>query len=255
MLTHRERVRVTSVTCLLLAVLTIPPSFACTQLYAPKEIAPDFSVEVMNHGMGIADLHVEVWEHGLSSGNSKPVLVAITNHHGAASFHLERPGAYSISVKNIELALPEEIVIKGTASKGALAKIAIQLPEDSILAVRSISGSIHVQSRTDKNVANPEAPLVDLAAGIKLTLIRAHSEEIVESHLTSEVGEFSFSALPDGLYFLHIEAPADATMQRRALDGYIPVAINAAAKMPNLNLNTFPGICTSFAYRNGAERS
>ncbi len=148
-----------------------------------------------------------------------------------------------------------EIILKRTSSKGALAKIVIQLPDNEILSVRSISGSIHGQVMAD-SLANSTDPLpIDFAVGVKLTLIRARSEKIVESHLASESGAFSFSALPDGLYFLHVKAPADAATHRRALDGYIPIAIDPSAKVANLNLYASPGICASLAYRNGDEHS
>jgi hypothetical protein len=121
--------------------------------------------------------------------------------------------------------------------------------------VRSISGSIHGQVMAD-NLANSTDSLpIDFTLGVKLTLIRARSEKIVESHVASESGSFSFSALPDGLYFLHVQAPADTATHRRGIEGYIPIAIDPSAKVPNLNLYTSPGICASFAYRNGDEPS
>jgi hypothetical protein len=253
---HRKRVTwAASVVCFLVVVLATSSSSACTYSYDPKEVNRKFSVEITDHGRGIADLHLEVYESMSLSGNSKPALEAITDGHGVASFKLARPGAYRISIKNIELSPDEEIVLKRTPSTGALKKIAIQLPDNHVLSVRSISGSIHGQVMAD-NLANSTDPLpIDFALGVKLTLIRARSEEIVESHLASESGSFSFSALPDGLYFLHLEAPAHAATHRRALDGYIPITIDPSAKVPNLNLYTFPGICTSLAYRNRDEPS
>ena len=255
-LAHRKRITwAVSVVCFAAIILSASSSSACTYLYDPKEVSRNFSVEVTVHGRGIADLHLEVYKSGSSSGNSKPALEAITGDHGVASFKLAHPGAYRISIKNMELSPDEEIILKRTPSTSTVQKIEIQLPDNDVLSVRSISGLIHGQVRAD-NLANYEVPpLIDLASGVKLTLIRARSEEVVESHVASESGAFSFSALPEGLYFLHVEAPADAATHRRALDGYIPIAIDPSAKVPNLNLYTFPGICVSFAYRNGDEPS
>jgi len=253
---HRKRITcAASVACCLVVAFSASFSSACTYLYDPKEVSRDFSVEVTHHGRGIADLHLEVYESMSLSGNSKPALEAITDGHGVASFKLARPGAYRISIKNIELSPDEEIILKRTSSTGALQKISIRLPDNDVLSVRSISGSIHEQVMAD-NLANSTDPLpIDFALGLKLTLIRARSEEVVESHVASESGSFSFSALPDGLYFLHVEAPADAATHRRALDGYIPITIDPSAKVPNLSLYTSPGICVSLAYRNGDEPS
>jgi hypothetical protein len=243
------------VVCFLVVVLSVSSSSACTYSYDPKEVNREFSVEITDHGRGIADLHLEVYESMSLTGNSKPPLEAVTDDHGIASFKLAGPGAYRISIENIELSPDEEIILKRTPSTSALQKIVIQLPDNEILSVRSISGSIHGQVMSD-NFANSTDPLpIDFALGVKLTLIRARSEKIIESHLASESGSFSFSALPDGLYFLHLEAPADAATHRRVLDGYIPIAIDPSAKVPNLNLFTSPGICTSLAYRNEDEHS
>jgi hypothetical protein len=238
--------------CFLVVVLSTSSSSACTYSYDPKEVNRDFSIEITDHGRGIADLHLEVYESGSSSGNSKLALEAITDDHGVASFKLARPGAYRISIKNIELSPDEEIILKRTPSTATVQKIVIH---NGVLSVRSVSGSIHGQVRTDNLASYEVPPLIDFAPGVKLTLIRARSEEIIESHVANESGSFSFSALPDGLYFLHVEAPADAATHRRALDGYIPIAIDPSAKVPNLNLYVFPGICISLAYRNGDEPS
>jgi hypothetical protein len=253
---HRKRgAWAASMACFVAVTLSASSSSACTKLYEPKEVSRNFSVEITDHGRGIADLHLEVYESMSLSRHAKPDLEAITDDHGVASFKLPHPGAYRVSIKNIEGFSDEEIILKRTPSKGALQNIEIQLPDDDMLSVRSISGSIHGQVMAD-NLANSTDPLpIDFALGVKLTLIRARSEEIVESHTASESGSFSFSALPDGLYFLHIEGPADAASHRRALDGYIPIRIDPTAKAPNLNLFTFPGICASFAYRNGDEAS
>jgi len=254
---HRKRATwAVLLVCLLAVVLAASSSSACTYSYEPKEVTGVFSVEVTDQGRGIPDLHLEVHESGSSSANSKPALEVITDDHGVASFKLAHPGAYRISIKNIEFYSPEEeIILNRRPSTGALQKIVIQLPDNDVLPVRSISGSIHGQVMAD-NFANSTDPLpIDFALGVKLTLIRARSEKIVESHMASESGAFSFSALPDGLYFLHVEAPADAATHRRAVDGYIPIAIDPSAKTPNLNLYTGPGICASFAYKNGDEPS
>ena len=255
--THRKRVTwAVSVVCFVVVVLATSSSWACTYSYDPKEVSRNFSIEITDQGRGIADLHLEVYESVASSDKSKPVLEAITDNHGVASFKLARPGAYRISIKNIEFYAPEEeIILKRAPSAGALHKIVVKLPDKDVLSVRSASGSIHGQVMSD-NLANSTDPLpIDFALGVKLTLIRARSEDIVESHAASESGSFSFSALPDGLYFLHIEVPADAATHRRALDGYIPITIEPSAKTPNLNLYTSPGICTSFAYKNEDEPS
>jgi hypothetical protein len=253
---HRKRgAWATSMVCFLAVTLSASSSSACTKLYEPKEVGRDFSVEITAHGRGIADLHLEVYESMSSSGHAKPVLEAITDDHGVASFKLVHPGAYRVSIKNIERFSDEEIILKRTPSKGSVQNIEIQLPDDDVLSVRSVSGSMHGQVMVD-NFAKSTDPLpIDFALGVKLTLTRARSEEIVESHTASESGSFSFSALPDGLYFLHIEAPADAASHRRALDGYIPITIDPTANALNLNLYTSPGICTMFAYKNGDELS
>ena len=253
---HRKGVAwATSVACFLVVTLSASSSSACTKLYDPKEVSSNFSVEVTDHGRGIADLHLEVYESMSLSGHAKPALEAITDDHGVASFKLVHPGAYRVSIKNIERFSDEEIILKRTPSRRALQNIEIRLLDDDVLSVRSISGSIHGEVIAD-NLANSTDSLpIDFALGVKLTLIRARSEEIVESHVASQSGSFSFSALPDGLYFLHVEAPADAATHRRALDGYITIVIDPSAKAPNLNLYTFPGICASFAYRNGDETS
>jgi hypothetical protein len=231
-------------------VLATSSSWACTYSYDPKEVARGFFVEITDHGKGIADLHVQVHESGVSSENSKLALDAITDDHGIASFHLAHPGAFRISIKDIELTPDEEITLNKTPSKSALVKIVIELPQ-GVLSVRSISGSIHGQVRTD-NLANyGESPLIDLSPAVKLTLIRARSEKIVESHVANESGSFSFSALPGGLYLLHVEAPADPVTHGRAVDGYIPIAIDPFAKVSSLDLHTSPGTCVPFAYWNG----
>ena len=235
--------------CLLIVTSIVPSSSACTYEYNPKEVDPDFVVGITDHGKGVANLHVEVEESRFSTEKSTLALEAITDEHGMASFHVPHPGAFTISIKNIELAPPEDIIVKGTTSKGALPNIAIQLPENDILIVRSISGSIHGQVRTADPV-NYEA-LVDFGPRVKLTLISARSEEIVESHMANDSGGFSFSALPQGLYFLHLEAQPEPAAHRRALSEYIPIAIDPLAKMPNLDLYMSPGTCVDFSYRNG----
>lgn len=241
--------------CFLNIVLATSSLSACTYSYDPKEVNRSFAVEITDHGKGIADLHLEVYEFG-PSAKSKPALVAITDNHGMASFTLAHPGAYTISVKNIEFYAPEgEITLKEAPSTGALHKVVIELPDNDVLSVRSISGSISGQVMADNFAASTDPLPIDFALGVKLTLIRARSEEIVESHMASESGSFSFSALPDGLYFLRIEVPRDAATHRRALEGYIAIAIDPSAKVPHLNLFVSPGICTSFGYKNVNEPS
>jgi hypothetical protein len=244
-----------SAVCFLGLVLTTSSSLACTYSYDPKEVNRDFSVEITDHGRGIADLHVEVHESGVSTENSKIALDATTDDHGVASFKFARPGAYRISIKNIELSPEEEIILKGAPSTAALQKIVIQLRDSTVLSVQSVSGSIHGEVRASNPADYEVLPLADFAAEVKLTLIRARSEKIIESHMASESGAFSFSALPEGLYFLHVEAPSDVSTRRPALNGYIPIAIDPLAKTPNLNLYTLPASCVSFAYRNGDEPS
>lgn len=247
---HRNRVA-WAASAVYFLVLATSSSLACTYLYDPKEVTRNFSVEITDQGRGVGDLHLQVHESGVSSENSKLVLEAITDDHGVASFRLARPGAFRISIKDIELTPDEEITFKRTPSKGALQKIVIEMPQ-GVLSVRTISGLIHGQVPVD-NLAKEAPALIDLVPGVKLTLMRARSEEIVESHVASESGSFSFSALPDGLYFLHVEAPADIATHHRAVDGYIPIAIDPSAKVSTLNLHTSPGVCVSFAYRNGDE--
>jgi hypothetical protein len=236
--------------CFLLVILTTQSSSACTYLYDPKEVTRDFSVEITDHGRGIANLHLQL-EETVSANKSKHALMAITDDHGVAWFRDVRPDAYTISIKNIALSPPEDIIVRGTPTEGAVQKIAIQLPDSDVLAVRSISGSIHGQMRTNDPVNYLE--LVDFGAGVKLTLILARSEKVVESHVADESGGFSFSALPEGLYFLHVEAPAEPAAHRRDLSEYIPITVDPSAKMCNLNLRMSPGICVAFAYRNGDE--
>ena len=237
--------------CSLIVLLTTRPSSACTYSYDPKYVTRDFTVEIMDHGRGIANLHVQLEELGVSANKPKNALTAVTDDYGVASFKGVRPGAYTISIRNIQISPPEDIIVKETPSDGALQKVAIQLPDNDILRVRSISGSIHGQMRTNDPVNY--LVLVDFGAGVKLTLILARSEEIVESHVANDSGGFSFSALPESLYFLHLEAPAEPAAHRRALSEYIPIAIDPSAKVPNLDLYMSPGICVDFAYRNGDE--
>ena len=236
--------------CSTFVVLTAQSLSACTYLYDPKEVTRTFSVEITDHRRGISDLHVQIEEAGVSGNKSKHTLISVTDDHGLAQFRDMRPGAYTISIKNVALQ-PEDIIVKGMPSERALRKIAILLPDDEVLAVRSVSGSIHGQMQAADPV-NYEA-LVEFGTGVKLTLIRAVSEKIIESHAAGDSGGFTFSPLPEGLYFLHVEVSAEPTMHRRAVSEYIPIKIDPSAKAPNLDLRMSPGTCVAFAYRNGDE--
>lgn len=249
---HQQRTEgIVWLLCSLMIVLTTRSSLACTYSYDPKEVTRDFSVEITDHGRGIANLHVQVGGAGFPGEKTKHALMAITDDHGVAWFRGVRPGAYIVLIKNIQLSPPEDIFVKRMPSESALQKVVVQLRDNNLLTVRSISGSIHGQMRTADPV-NYDA-LVDFGAGVKLTLIRARSEEIVESLVANDSGGFSFSALPGGLYFLHVEAPAEPTIHRHALSEYVPITIDPLAKTPNLDLYMSPGICVAFAYRNGDE--
>jgi hypothetical protein len=97
-------------------------------------------------------------------------------------------------------------------------------------------------------------PVRRRVADAKLTLSRGISNQTVESQTTPISGEFNFSTVAAGLYFLRVESANDKTAHWfYPSDGYVLVEVDPSAKISSLNLFLDQGVCGELGYENRKE--
>jgi hypothetical protein len=113
--------------------------------------------------------------------------------------------------------------------------------------VQFVSGLLNAIVRTGRIV--DDHPGYGPLSGAKLKLLKAVSQETVESQVASESGSFNFHLVPSGLYFLRVES-SEGEAASYPTDGYVPSEVNPSTGASTLNLFLFPAICGSLGYEN-----
>jgi len=214
----------------------------------PKEVSPNFSVQILNEGEAIAGLKLELSTEPKGDEESRTVLILVSDSKGQATFEAVKPGMYFLGIKHPAFSSSEEVLVKTHPSKNATTKITLEWPGVELLKVQSVSGFLDGPVSSGHPLEDQVHPRYGPFGDVKLTLSNAISEELVESQVSSASGAFGFRALAAGLYFLDIE-PQNNQGTRYSM-GFVAIEIDPSAKASMLNLQVFHAICGSLGYVN-----
>jgi hypothetical protein len=154
-----------------------------------------------------------------------------------------------VDIKHNDFPSSTNILVRSHSRKSTHETLTVEWPNIEILHVQSIAGLLNGQIRTGNPLSDQAHPVVVPLSGAKLTLLRAVSEDIVDSQTASDSGAFSFGSAASGLYLLHVQAPENPETHQIGYDGHIPIEIDSSANTPGLNLSIFPPMCGTLIYR------
>lgn len=238
--------------CLFLIPFLRPVATACTYLLEPINVRSSFSVQVLNLDKPVSGLRIEL-QTDPRDGESRTLLTLYTNESGSVEFVGLKPGRYYVQINHIAFSDTKEVAVENKQAKNATSKIKFDWPTTKPLSVRSVSGLLNAQIRTNSPLNDQAHPVFAVLGGAKITLLQAASGDLVDSEIASESGAFDFHTVPAGLYMLHIELPENAKDRYYRQDGYVPVDVDPSAKASTLDLYLFPGTCVSLGYKNRQE--
>jgi len=237
----------------LLITVARQPVLACSVAVTSFEVTDHFIVDVFDRGKPVQGLSIELTSSSKSADDGikkRVVLAQKTDENGEAAFSAVRSGYYTVIVKQEAFSKSADIFVKKHASKSAEGTITFEWPGAPILSVRSVSGLLSGQIKTERPLDDQIHPVFQPLSNAKVTLLDGVTEQVMESQTASESGAFSFQTISEGVYILHIELPAEDKARYRSIEGYIPVEIAESAKVANLNLFLRQGLCGSIGYSN-----
>jgi hypothetical protein len=225
---------------------------ACsTAIIGYQEVSDHFVVKVVSEGRPVAGLYLELRtlpKH--PSIERRLVVTRATDENGSAEFAAVKAGSYTVDVKHNVFPSSTDILVKTHGRKNTDDAITIEWPNIQILHVRAAAGLLNGQVKTGNPLADQMHAVIAPLGEAKLTLVKAASEEMVGSQSTSSSGAFSFVAVAEGLYLLHVKSPENMQTHQIGYDGDVPLAIDFSAQAVSLNLSIYPPMCGSLGYRN-----
>jgi hypothetical protein len=226
---------------------------ACSYSSNPAKIGRNFSVQVLYRSQPLAGLQIELSTDPKGNENSRPILTTSTNKNGLSEFSNVRPGPYYISIKDAAFPQSTEIVVNGRRTNSRKEKLTFEWPGFALLSVRSVSGLLNAPVRTANPLNEQAHPTFGALGGVKLTLLRAVTNEMIEAQSATESGAFAFESVPAGLYVLHIEMAENMSNHYHIEDGYVPIELDPMAKASTFNLFLYPGVCGALGYEDRQE--
>ena len=234
--------------CILLLFLAGELANACSYSSMPKEVSPNFSVQILNEGEAIAGLKIELSTESKGDQVSRTVLILVSDSRGQATFRAVKPGLYFVGIKHSAFSSSEEILVKTHPANNATKKITLEWPGVEPLKVRSLSGFLDGPVSSGQPLEDQVHPRYGPLGDVRLTLSSAISEELIDSQVSSASGAFDFRPLPAGLYFVEVQ-PHNNQGTLYSM-GFVPIEIDPSAKASILNLQVFHAICGSLGYVN-----
>jgi hypothetical protein len=234
--------------CILFLFLAGKLTNACSESSIPKEVSPNFSVQILNEGEAVAGLKIELSTEPKGDRESRTVLILVSDARGQATFGAVEPGLYFVGIRHSAFSSSEEILVKAHPSKNATKKITLGWPGVEPLKVQSLSGFLDGPVSSGQPLEDQVRPRYGPLGDVKLTVSSAISEELIESQVSSASGAFGFRPLAAGFYFLNIE-PQSNQGSRYSM-GFVPIEIDSSAKASTLSLQVFHAICGSLGYVN-----
>ena len=234
--------------------VSLRPLSACSIAVTSFEVTDHFVVDVFNRGERVPGLVIELRAFSKRADNridERVVLTRTTDEHGEAAFTAIRSGNYTVTIKHEAFPKLADVFVKKHASKSAESRITFEWPASQILHVKSVSGLLNGQIKTEMHLYDKAHHVFQPLTYAKMTLLDAVSGQVIESQTASESGAFGFRTSSEGLYILRVELPPQGTANYRDINGYIPIEIAPAADVTNLNLFLSQGLCGSVAYQNG----
>jgi hypothetical protein len=223
---------------------------ACSSSPNPTNIGHGFLVAVFNQGRAVAGLQIELSTDPRSGDkHNRTISIVTSDADGLARFASLPPGPYFLGIKHPAYAFSEELQVMRHPPKGSPEKITFEWPGWKPLTTQSVSGSLNGRVRTERGLG-PDLgqPIYGPVQGVKLTLSKGVTNEIVDAQTTQESGMFTFAAVAAGFYFLRVETPVSNTVRwHYPIDGYVPIVVDPSAKFPSLNLFLGDPICGELA--------
>lgn len=216
---------------------------ACSYSSNPTNIGQSFVVSVNDRGRPVEGLEIELTME--SRKVDRTIAVLKTDVEGRVEFKRIRAGLYFVGIKHPAFGHSEEIRVMPHPPKGSPNGFTFEWPGWKPLSASAMSGSVMGSARTDRGILlDTTQPVFTRVTGAKLTLLKAVSDETLETQVTSESGSFEFHPVPPGLYLLRVETPVlEPPRWTYPRDGYVPVEVDSAATFDSLDIVLDNAIC------------
>jgi len=186
-----------------------------------SETGRDFSVRLSYKKSRVAGQRVVLSSRDCDSSKSDDRFVVEdqTDSQGVVRFSDMPPGHYEISVDGLLGPSSEILVTTKTRTK---VEVKMEWPAKAI-AVRDLKGGFGVWGKDD----------VDPLASASLEVLDIRTAVPVASGISDPDGEYSFAGLPQGLYLLRANFPAEGEME--AVTYEMAVEVNSSAENEEMN--------------------
>src|SRR5579884_1539788 len=184
---------------------------ACIVLPNTVAIGPDFVVTVADRGRPVGGLRLQV-------GGKQ----AITNDAGIAMFREVAPGMYLLTPDHDD-GVSDAVYLQVSKNGPHNVNVHLKWPAVPPIEVRSLAGKLNCAGCGDPSATPYNVSVLDGLSG-----------QILHHARTTNSGEFSFAAMPNGFYFLQMQ---QITSVARKADGLIGVVVSSKAKQKELHLD------------------
>ena len=239
--------------CCLFTNVACVCAVACSSSSSPRAISRSFSVNVSDRGRPVVGLQIELTTEGRKKDHT--VATFKTDANGSVQFKRVRPGHYFVGIRQPAFGYSEEIEVMRHPPKGSPEGFTFEWPGWKPLSTTTVSGSITGLARTDRGLLlDTTKPIYGSVIGAKLTLLKAVSDEAIETQISSNGGSFGFHVVPAELYLLRVETPVSRPpLWGYPSDGYVPIEVDPGSKFGTLDVVLDNAICGELAWGRRAE--
>ena len=199
-----------------------PAGNACTVVVHEHYLLRDFAIQVYDwRGLPVPAARVHV-SPSIHSNPGPEELTATTDAVGIARFRNVPVGAYSATTDMPNGEYVEITVVDSGSMQLVHPDLRLRWPNRDVVSAQRMSG------RFASDTPKP----------LRLALLKADSGEQLESVLTDSEGNFDFSEVPPGLYFIRVSRTFG-----KSFEGDVPVSIEPTAKNARLDLSIAWSTC------------
>lgn len=191
------------------------PCGACSIVYAPINVGPDFKVKVEDRGRPVNGLRVEIKDY-----------TAVTDENGFALFHGVGPGSYFLTANHeVDSLNGAALQVSTDGPTGVI--VPLKWPTITPVSVRSLKGTIR---GPDFLPGQPQPKL-------SLDLLEARSGRKLKSLQSNDRGEFDFETAAPGMYFINLNPSGLIGWSGDQITGQIVVDVDQGAATDSLDLD------------------
>ena len=238
--------------CLLVFLGGGSAASACSTSSFPSKIGRDFKVEVYDRVKPVVGLEIEL----STDPGDRSVSFVKTDATGEARFTNVHPGLYYVGIKHPAFPYSDEVRVMRRPPTGSESTIKFEWPGWAPLSTKSVSGVLSGRTKTNRPfvVDRFSKPVYGRVAGTRLTLSKTISNEVLASVTSGKAGQFDFGDVPPGSYFVRVETPITNPVRwLYPQDGYVPLEVNASAKLKKLNLVLDNAICGELGWSSDGD--